>query len=153
MPAYRRAEPTCCVASVVQYAAKPLHGLQPVSETASKIFCPRFPLGKANTPGAKFARVVGTDLFDLSFVASFRVPEMSHEFLDLRFVAGGEFPDLLFVALFGLSQMGGEFPDLLFVASFCLLNTFAVEMLNLRDPFRNKGIHPANRSGKQLGLV
>src|ERR1051326_8508858 len=49
--------------------------------------------------------------------------------------------------------MASQLLDLLFVASFCLREELPVEMLNLRDLFRNKSVDPANRSGEQLGLI
>ena len=86
--------------------------------------------------------VVGGEFFYLLFVSGFGFRKMVCQFLDLLFVSG-----------FGFRKMVCQFLDLLFVASFRLREEFAVEMLNLRDPFRNKTIHPANRPGKQLGLV
>ena len=86
--------------------------------------------------------VVGGEFFYFLFVSGFGFRKMVCQFLNLPFVPG-----------FSFRKMVCQFLDLLFVASFCLLKEFAVEMLNLRDSFRNKSIHPANRPGKQLGLV
>ena len=78
---------------------------------------------------------------NLPFVSGFGFRKMVCQFLNLPFVPG-----------FSFRKMVCQFLDLLFVASFCLREEFAIEMLNLRDPFRNKSIHPANRSGERLSL-
>ena len=53
---------------------------------------------------------------------------------------GGELFDLRLVARFGLRKMRAEFLDLRLVTSFRLRKKLVVEILDLRHPFRNKGI-------------
>src|SRR6266496_4301171 len=104
-PASRKAKPSCCVARVVQEAAKPFLGLQLLSQTVSQFVCPRFAFGQGD---------------------AFLTKKLIHVFN-----MGGEC---------------GEFPDLRLVSSFRLGQELLIEMLDLRNPLRNEGIEPADRS-------
>src|SRR5439155_23337569 len=61
--------------------------------------------------------------------------------------------DFTAVAFFSLRKVRVQFFDLTLVASFRLPQQFAVEMFDLRDSLRNKGIQPADGSRKELHVL
>src|SRR5205814_985539 len=102
----------------------------------------------------------GVELLDLSLMTGFRLRQMGVDVFDFRLMpafrlrkSGVELLDFSLVTSFRLRQMGVEFFDLNLVASFRFFEKLAVEMFDLRDPFWNNGIQPADRSRKQIGFL
>ena len=110
-----------------------------------QVLCAAFILSQTDAPGAKqlvdlqdailqllnFARVVSTDLLDAIL-----------QLLNFARVVSADFFYLCF-----------EFLDFNSVSRFGLCKELAVEMLYLRKTFWNESIHPADGSGKQVGLA
>ena len=68
--------------------------------------------------------------------------------LHVLFIDGNQFYAIDKVCQNSVRQMGLELFDLILVASFRFFEKLAVEMFDLRDPFWNNGIQPADRSRK-----
>jgi len=101
---------------------------------------------------------VNGEFHDLRLVLCFCLSQVLDEFLDLCLVSrfclnqvAGEFLDLSLVLRFGLRKMSAEFLkatfeliSFLFVANFRLRQELAVKLLDLRHPFRDERIQPAD---------